>query len=45
MSWMDFLVPALTLVVGYRVGVGIERARHMLDRADEITTSGASPSR
>jgi len=30
------LALAVCLVVGYRVGVGIERARHMLERAERI---------
>lgn len=30
------LALAVCLVAGYRVGVGIERARHMLERAERI---------
>lgn len=33
---MVALALAVCLVVGYRVGVGIERARHMLERAARI---------
>ena len=36
MDWIDFVVPLLALLVGYRVGVGIERARGMLERASAL---------